>query len=43
MAIYQSLFGHVELPETDVYRPREPSEVRVDRRPAKRRRQPWEA
>ena len=38
MPIYVSFLGHVELPRVDVNRPQRPSEVRVDQRPASRRR-----
>jgi hypothetical protein len=38
MPIYISLLGHVELPNVENHPPRQIPEVRVDRRPARRRR-----
>ncbi len=38
MPVYVAFLGHVELPRVDVRRPQQIPEVRVDRRPATRRR-----
>jgi hypothetical protein len=43
MPIYVSLLGHVELPSVDNQPPRQIPDVRVDRRPARRRRRRLES
>ena len=38
MPVYVAFLGHVELPNVEGCRPQQTPEVRVDRRPARRRR-----